>query len=121
MSTQKPGSLVGPTITTWVGIKEKGNRLECQKPTFLIITWARVQINFFDIMTGKEYWILGCGKDKEMLLLTPIGTNREINEHTLEECRTNIHRLPENLEKIHSVLLANTKNGTKELSWFNQA
>lgn len=93
----KAGSLTGPARIGRVKFSKSGKSIYYRGQTFQSLGGNGFKANFFDVVTGDEYWISGCRKDGSDRLYgerIPI----EIDEDVREEYWVNIRELP---DRIH--------------------
>ncbi len=84
--------IVGYARIGRVTIFNKGKSLRYQHQKFSTLRGRAFKSNYFDIGTGKYYWISGCRKDGRDALYP---TTAEIDEDVREEYWTEIRNKPE--------------------------
>jgi hypothetical protein len=85
--------LVGPARIVRVEFSKSGKSIHYKGKTFETLGGRGFKANYFDVETGKHYWISGCRKNGMDALYS---TDVEIDEDVLEEYWTKIRGLPEN-------------------------
>src|ERR1051325_8602165 len=98
----KGGEIVGPARIGWVDVKDKGRKLIYRNQSFRSLKGSGFKTNYYDTVTGEEYWITGCRKDGQNALYS---TRVEIDEDALEEYWVNIREEPDkkNVKEFHAV------------------
>jgi hypothetical protein len=73
----KRDGIVGPARIGWVEVKEKGKKLVYHDQSFRSLNGRGFKSNYYDVDTGREYWITGCRKDGRNALYS---TEVEVDE-----------------------------------------